>query len=407
MRKLNVLIAVVIASALFAASPYLAAQQPPGLARAIDVQQRNTPALLNLPGIVGTGVGVNPQGIPVIRVYVQTPGVGAPPSLENIPVERVVTGQIYAQCYQSECPRPVPLGVSTGHPDITAGTIGARVKDNSGNVYALSNNHVYANQNLASIGDPALQPGPYDGGSAPNDTIGQLADFAPISFSGGNNQIDAAIALSSTELLQNVTFSGYKPTNTLAAATLGLDVKKEGRTTGVTFGQISEVNVTVVVCYAGFPFCSKSATFVNQFSIDGSFSAGGDSGSLIVTSAENNPVGLLFAGSSNRTIANQIQTVLNYFQVSIDDGSTGSQPPPPGGIQLSVDGYKVKGVHRADLTWSGTASPVDIYRNGTVIFTAGNNSYTDVIGTRGSASYTYKVCEAGTTTCSNEVTINF
>jgi hypothetical protein len=175
----------------------------------------------------------------------------------------------------------------------------------------------------------------------------------------------------------------------------------------VTFGQISEVNVTVVVCYAGFPFCSKSATFVNQFSIDGSFSAGGDSGSLIVTSAENNPVGLLFAGSSNRTIANQIQTVLNYFQVSIDDGSTGSQPPPPGGIQLSVDGYKVKGVHRADLTWSGTASPVDIYRNGTVIFTAGNNSYTDVIGTRGSASYTYKVCEAGTTTCSNEVTINF
>jgi hypothetical protein len=407
MRKLNVLIAVVIASALFAASPYLAAQQPPGLARAIDVQQRNTPALLNLPGIVGTGVGVNPQGIPVIRVYVQTPGVGAPPSLENIPVERVVTGQIYAQCYQSECPRPVPLGVSTGHPDITAGTIGARVKDNSGNVYALSNNHVYANQNLASIGDPALQPGPYDGGSAPNDTIGQLADFAPISFSGGNNQIDAAIALSSTELLQNVTFSGYKPTNTLAAATLGLDVKKEGRTTGVTFGQISEVNVTVVVCYAGFPFCSKSATFVNQFSIDGSFSAGGDSGSLIVTSAENNPVGLLFAGSSNRTIANQIQTVLNYFQVSIDDGSTGSQPPPPGGIQLSVDGYKVKGVHRADLTWSGTASPVDIYRNGTVIFTAGNNSYTDVIGTRGSASYTYKVCEAGTATCSNEVTINF
>ena len=406
MRKLKVLIAVVIASALFAVSPYLSAQQPPGLARAIDVQQRNTPGLLNLPGIVGTGVGLNAQGIPVIRVYVQTPGVGAPPNLESISVERVVTGQIYAQCYQSDCPRPVPLGVSTGHPDITAGTIGARVKDNSGNVYALSNNHVYANQNLANIGDPVLQPGPYDGGSAPNDTIGQLADFAPINFSGGNNQIDAAIALSSTELLQNVTFSGYKPTSTLAAAALGLNVKKEGRTTAVTFGQISEVNVTVVVCYAGSPICTKSATFTNQFAVSGSFSAGGDSGSLIVTSAENNPVGLLFAGSSNRTIANQIQNVLNYFHVSIDDGA-GSPPPPPGGIQLSVNGYKVRGMHRADLTWSGTSSTVDIYRNGLVIATANGGAYTDVTTNRGSASYTYKVCETGTTTCSNEVTINF
>lgn len=407
MRKLNVLIAIVLAFALFAASPYLAAQQPPGLARAIDAQERNNPALLSQPGIVGTGVGVNAQGIPVIRVYVETPGVGAPPNLENIPVERVVTGQIYAQCYQSECPRPVPLGVSTGHPDITAGTIAARVKDGSGNVYALSNNHVYANQNLAHINDPVLQPGAVDGGSAPNDTIGQLADFAPINFSGGNNLIDAAMALSSTELLQNVTFSGYKPTNTLVAAGLGLNVKKEGRTTGVTFGQVSEVNVTVVVCYAGFPLCTKSATFVNQFAVAGSFSAGGDSGSLIVTSAENNPVGLLFAGSSNRTIANQIQNVLNYFNVSIDDGS-GSQPPPAA-IQLSVDGYKVKGVHRADLTWSGaTSSDVDIYRNGSIVTTTLNdNAYTDVIGSRGSASYTYQVCEAGTASCSNEVTIKF
>jgi len=407
MRKLNVLVAIVIAFALFAASPYLAAQQPPGLARAIDAQQRNNPALLSQRGIVGTGVGVNAQGIPVIRVYVETPGVGAPPNLENIPVERVVTGQVYAQCYQSECPRPVPLGVSTGHPDITAGTIAARVKDGSGNVYALSNNHVYANQNLAHINDPVLQPGAVDGGSAPTDTIGQLADFAPINFSGGNNQIDAAIALSSTELLQNVTFSGYKPTNTLAAASLGLSVKKEGRTTGVTFGQISEVNVTVVVCYAGFPLCTKSATFVNQFAVAGSFSAGGDSGSLIVTSAENNPVGLLFAGSSNRTIGNRIQDVLNYFNVSIDDGS-GSQPPP-GSIQLSVNGYKVKGVHRADLTWSGaTSSNLDIYRNGSKITTTANDGFlTDVIGSRGNASYTYKVCEAGTATCSNEVTINF
>ena len=129
-RRLNVLIVAVVALAWFAASQPedVAAEQPPGLARAIEAQERHTPGLLGQPGIVGTGVGVNPQGVPVIRVYVATPGVPAPQALDNIPVERVVTGQIVAHCYRERRPRPVPLGVSTGDPDITAGTIGARVK---------------------------------------------------------------------------------------------------------------------------------------------------------------------------------------------------------------------------------------------------------------------------------------
>ena len=283
-RKLNVLIVAVAALAWFAASQpeYVAAQQPPGLARAIEAQERHTPGLLGQSGIVGTGVGVNPQGVPVIRVYVATPGVPAPQALDNIPVERVVTGQIVAHCYQSECPRPVPLGVSTGHPDITAGTIGARVKDSNGNVYALSNNHVYANQNNARSATASCSQVPLMAVRNPDNTIGALADFEPINFSGGDNHIDAAIASTTTAMVQNVTFSGYKPTSTLAEAILGITVKKEGRTTGVTSGQISEVNVTVNVCYAGFPVCTKVARFVNQFAVAGSFSAGGDSGSLIV-----------------------------------------------------------------------------------------------------------------------------
>jgi len=78
-------------------------------------------------------------------------------------------------------PRPVPIGVSTGHPDITACTIGARLTDGT-NVFALSNNHCYADENRASIGDPAIQPGTYDGGASPADDIGTLADFEPIIF---------------------------------------------------------------------------------------------------------------------------------------------------------------------------------------------------------------------------------
>ena len=215
--------------------------------------------------------------------------------------------------------RPVPIGVSTGHPDITAGTIGARViKDNK--VYALSNNHVYANENHASIDDNVLQPGVYDGGRNPADAIGTLSAFKPIEFSRrANNVIDAAIALSSDGLLGRATPSdGYgTPKSAPVTAYIGMPVMKYGRTTGFTHGQIYVIDATVNVRYS-----SGVARFVHQIIITpGTFSAGGDSGSLIVVEggADNNsPVGLLFAGSSSYTIANPINDVLAYFGVTID-----------------------------------------------------------------------------------------
>ena len=80
-----------------------------------------------------------------------------------------------------------------------------------------------------------------------------------------------------------------------------------------------------------------------------------------------------------------------------------------GGITLSAVGYKVQGRHRADLSWSGaTSANVDVYRNGAVVATTANDgSYTDVTNNRGSATYVYQVCEAGTSTCSNEATVIF
>jgi subtilisin family serine protease len=82
---------------------------------------------------------------------------------------------------------------------------------------------------------------------------------------------------------------------------------------------------------------------------------------------------------------------------------------PSGGIALSVAAYKVKGLQKADLTWSGqTSTSVDVYRNGGMITTTDNDgAYTDDINNRGGGSYTYKVCEAGTTTCSNEATASY
>src|SRR5438552_13639783 len=76
--------------------------------------------------------------------------------------------------------RPAPGGVSVGHFQVTAGTLGVLAR-RSGRPVILSNNHVLANQNAARVGDPILQPGPADGGRL-QDTIARLVDFVPIQF---------------------------------------------------------------------------------------------------------------------------------------------------------------------------------------------------------------------------------
>ncbi|HEX9611397.1 MAG TPA: CARDB domain-containing protein [Gemmatimonadales bacterium] len=327
-----------------AAAPPLSARRP-DLRGVIAAQRRHTDALLRIPGVVGTAVIVLPDGRPSVQILLERDGAaGLPQALDGVPVTLRVTGRLMAFSDPIQRQRPAPLGFSVGHPAVTAGTIGARVRDALGRVYILSNNHVLANSNDASIGDPQYQPGPFDGGTAA-DEIATLTEFQAITFtSTANNIMDAGVALSSTDLLDNATPSddGYgMPNATIYGdadgdglfddrnALLGLNVQKYGRTTRLTHGQITGVNATVTVCYAVVgPSCTKSARFVDQLIISpGTFSGGGDSGSLIVTDDGNlNPVALLFAGSSTVTIGNRIDLVLNRFGVAID----GFAPPPPG-----------------------------------------------------------------------------
>jgi hypothetical protein len=308
-----------------------------------EVQERNTARLMAIDGVEGTAIGFNPNARLSIHVLLERPGVGGiPQELEGVPVHPVITGKIYALPKPDKpgkppkpdpeepvdptarFERPVPIGVSTGHPDITAGTIGCRVTDGI-NVYALSNNHVYADENRAYIGDNVLQPGPYDGGADPADAIGELDAFVKIDFNSNNNTVDAAIAQSSIAELDNATPSdGYgKPKSTTLPVDglLNQPVKKYGRTTGLTKGRVYALNAIVDVGYN-----SGIARFVDQIIITpGSFSAGGDSGSLVIFDGkgknrqhDRKPVGLLFAGSSFVTIANPIDEVLERFGVSID-----------------------------------------------------------------------------------------
>src|SRR5438034_10144668 len=171
----------------------------------LAVHKRHSAALLRLPGVVGTAVGLLPNGKAGLKVLLASPEVrGLPSALEGIPVVAQVTGMLVAFSDPTKRQRPAPMGFSVGHPAIPAGTIGARVRDALGRVYILSNNHVLANSNGATIGDPEYQPGPFDGGTSA-DQIATLSDFQVINFTGGSNTIDAAIALSTTSLLDNAT----------------------------------------------------------------------------------------------------------------------------------------------------------------------------------------------------------
>lgn len=300
--------------------------------QAMALQADVTNDWLAMEGVVGTAIGVDGQGQAVVKVYLTSPGiVSFPTFVQGVQVVPEVTGRFMALPLDDDesvdptnsFPRPVPIGVSSGHGQVTAGTLGARVSS-KGETFALSNNHVWAANNNANPGDNLLQPGVVDGGKDPDDVIGTLADYEPIHFCKAmicqKNRIDAAIANVSTDDVGTETPSGGygSPRTSPIDASIGMSVQKYGRTTGHTVGQVSGLNATIDVGYR-----TGTARFEGQIVITGQgFSAGGDSGSLIVSKGvllgDRRPVGLLFAGTATTTLANPIDFVLDRFDITVD-----------------------------------------------------------------------------------------
>lgn len=213
--------------------------------------------------------------------------------------------------------RPVEGGYSVGHYRITAGTYATAVYDAASfpgipqRYYVLSNNHVLANSNNARIGDPIVQPGPFDGGRPPRDTIARLSRFVPIRFgSRAINYVDAAIAEGPFDSLdREIYWIGY--VGGIATARVGTTVQKTGRTTNFTTGRVTAINATVNVNYGG----GGVARFVRQI-VTSNMSAGGDSGSLLLD-MDRNALGLLFAGSSAITIHCDLRYVQHLLGIRI------------------------------------------------------------------------------------------
>jgi hypothetical protein len=325
-------------------------------------RRAHTKDLLELENVIGVGEGYRESGgrrtdelVVVVLVRQKLPRERVPSSqmvpktLDQVPTDVIEVGDVRAFAERTDRFRPAPPGVSLGHYLVTAGTFGAVVRDRAtGDPLILSNNHVMANSNDARIGDPILQPGAADGGQRASDTIAELVRFAPIEFlveppacsiaSGvaalanavarllssshrlqayqshpeASNLVDAAVAapvdpsLIGHDVLEIGAISGVRP------ASLGVPVRKSGRSTGFTMGEVNILDATISVGYGP----SRRARFEGQI-ITSAMSAPGDSGSLLVAGDGPQAVGLLFAGSEQVTIHNPIEAVLAALEVEL------------------------------------------------------------------------------------------
>jgi hypothetical protein len=241
--------------------------------------------------------------------------VGALVALAGAPL---FTNQTLADSGANHQKRNLHFGVSGGNVnDISrryccSGTLGSLVQDAQGNKYILSNNHVLNISDTGHAGDDISQPGLIDNNCAVSTVVADLTGAAAL----GSN-VDGAIAALRTGQMDATGFIEDIGTisSVVKPAAVGLAVAKSGRTTGFQTGSVSSINTSVSIRYQ--PVCGRNGgnivNYTNQVVINSStFSAGGDSGSLIVSNNScHQPVALLFAGSSTTTIGNPIGEVLS------------------------------------------------------------------------------------------------
>jgi hypothetical protein len=213
------------------------------------------------------------------------------------------------------------------------GTLGSLVT-RGGTQFILSNTHILARSDIAQIGDPIIQPGLIDTSTCTSSgarTVANLSAFYNLE-NGPLPKIDAAVAqvipgnvdpagnilyLGAIADANGVPVPGAPHGGSGVAASLGMPVAKSGRSTGLTCSTVLAVavNVNAVQYQKG---CGTGATFTvnytNQVDVaGGSFSAEGDSGSLIVSETSADPIALLYAGSDTDTVGNPVSQVLNFF----------------------------------------------------------------------------------------------
>jgi hypothetical protein len=301
---------------------------------------------------------------------------------------------------QAEQALPVKLGTSGGNVQdsvttgntITccSGTLGALVS-RAGTLYVLSNNHVLGRSNQAKAGEQISQPGLVDSNPACStggtNTVATLSQFVPFPTGGTQTNpkigtVDAAIAqvaagaVDASGAILDFDPAGAPnaapPANTVETPALNVAVAKAGRSTGLTCSTIGSINTNVVIGYSTSCGANNSffVEFDNQVVVNGaSFSAGGDSGSLIVDALTAQPVALLYGGDTNSTVGHPINDVLNALK-----DSKSNVPVIVGGAQHAIPCGKGLGAEPREAqaaTASSLAHATEVSsRNGTKLISS-------------------------------------
>ncbi len=318
--------------------------------------------LLDLQNVVGIGighkhVGEESTGEPAFILYVEKKLPAAdlqrsqvvPKKIHGLVTDVVEIGVVRMLNDRTKRVRPCQPGMSIGHFQSSAGTMGAVVKDReTKELMVLSNNHVLANGSTyqearAKKGDPILQPGPYDGGKT-EDRIGVLPRYVPLEksisradcpvamslarevtrlinlfkrdyeirfykHSKSENTVDCAVVKLDSEDIVRPAILEIGEVNGISEAKPGEKVRKSGRTSGVTSGVVKSVNTTLQVEMDK----DEKVWFTEQVVTDLP-SKPGDSGSLILNQ-DKKAIGLLFAGSEKLTVFNRIANVMDLLKI--------------------------------------------------------------------------------------------
>ena len=309
------------------------------------VQNAEQDALLDKENVVGIGIGHKVKGgkdtgEPCLTVFVShklDPALvkgdnRVPSTVGKFKTDVIESGYIFAGdqlptkienlegadiLYLTKYRRPARPGDSVGHYKGAGCTICAGVFDRSAfpgvpsKYYILGTNHDLARSNNASIGDPILQPSPYDGGTYPTHLIGRLSRYVPIRFDGGNNLVDAAIVECQFHDLDRDVYWIGNPVAVRSSVSIGEILQKTGRTTNYTTGKVTAINATVNVGWSG----GKVAKFIYQI-ITTAICAAGDAGSQVLDMAKNS-VGLYFAGSPTVSVMNNMAYVQALLGIRI------------------------------------------------------------------------------------------
>jgi len=332
-KKLLLLLALVLVGALlFSVIPASAGENPghgKSLAEAREALERELSPLAG-DGFVGIAHS-EADGEIIVFVEDEQAKQRITRSFEGYTVRTEVTGKIQVLSTQVAEPltyeereeevRPLVGGISLSAyiPNVYyTGTLGMVTYDDK----ILSNAHVIAiepdTDNFLALGTAIIQPGSGDGGRL-GAKVGELEDYIPIEFDpDAENYADVAISSidDGVEASYGEQFGegGNYWIEGWTGVSIGETVRKSGRTTGVTTGQVINDDISILVEYGG-----QQARFVDQIAVaqsNWSFAGPGDSGSAVDKDGEF--VGLVFAGSENYAYINKAEHIIDGLGIAVE-----------------------------------------------------------------------------------------